>query len=80
MLAKSDTDDFEDENDIENQIKVIMGVNHENIVKYFDYFYVKLDDLYHICFIMEYCEVKHSIISHFYKSPFYIIKQIRMAT
>ena len=43
--------------EVENELVTLRSINHENIVKYYEHFDGEIDDLYHTCIILEYCEV-----------------------
>lgn len=44
----------------ENEQKLLWELNHENIIRYFDHFDLKISDEGHTCVITEYCEVGRS--------------------
>ena len=41
----------------ENELEMFSKINHENIVRYFDHFHLRMGDDDHTFLITEYCEV-----------------------
>lgn len=48
-------------------------INHENIIRYFDHFDLKISSWNHICIITEYCDVMKFISIVIYYSVIYYI-------
>lgn len=42
----------------EKELDMLVEINHENIVRYFDHFYLKIGDDNQTCLITEFCKVK----------------------
>ena len=42
---------------IENELRIFSEINHENIVRYFDHFYLEIEGYTQTFLITEYCEV-----------------------
>ena len=55
----------------ENELEMFLNVNHENIVRYFDHFHIRIGDDNHTFLITEFCEVNEYLtllsFTHFYK-------------
>ena len=47
----------ENESMTENELDLLIKINHENIVRYFDHFYKRIGGEYKTFLITEYCEV-----------------------
>lgn len=43
----------------EKELEMLVEINHDNIVRYFDHFYLKFGDDNQTCLITEFCEVKN---------------------
>ena len=41
----------------ENELEMFLEINHDNIVRYFDHFHLRMGDDDHTFLITEYCEV-----------------------
>lgn len=49
----------------ENELAILLEINHENIVKYYDHFDLNISGDDHTFIIMEYCEVSLNQSQHF---------------
>jgi serine/threonine protein kinase len=47
----------------ENELEMLFKINHENIVRYFDHFYLKIGNDNQTCLITEFCEVNNNNMS-----------------
>ena len=48
----------------ENELELFSEINHENIVRYFDHFHIRIEGEHQTFLITEYCEVsRYSIIN-----------------
>lgn len=52
MMLKED-----DNNEMMNEIQILFKINHENILRFFDFFEENIDYEPSICIITEFCEV-----------------------
>ena len=50
----------------ENELGMFFEISHENIVRYFDHFHLKIGDDSQTFLITEYCEVSNLVIKIFY--------------
>ena len=41
----------------ENELELLLEISHENIVRYFDHFHMKIDGEHQTFLITEYCQV-----------------------
>ena len=44
----------------ENELEMFFEINHENIVRYFDHFHLKIGNDNHTFLITEFCEVNNN--------------------
>ena len=48
----------------ENELELLLEISHENIVRYFDHFHMRIEGEHQTFLITEYCEVsRYSIIN-----------------
>ena len=54
-----------------NELDMFLNVNHDNIVRYFDHFHMRIGDENHTFLITEFCEVNENLsllsFTHSYK-------------
>ena len=46
----------------ETEMIILLNINHENIVRYFDHFSQQISNANFICVVTEYCEVLSNLI------------------
>lgn len=46
-----------------NELEMFLNVNHDNIVRYFDHFHMRIGDDNHTFLITEFCEVNERIFN-----------------
>ena len=62
----------------ETEMIILLNINHENIVRYFDHFSQQISNANFICVVTEFCEVLSNIIRQLknLKAIFYNIEKI----
>ena len=70
-----DTFDKSFDDNFNKELDITMRLNHENVIRYFDHFKIKMDGEHLLGLIIEYCEV--TFILNIKKNLKYILKKVK---